>query len=57
MKTALELGVKAETENISIYEAFLQEDLPGDVGDIFKRLMSASENHLSAFRNSLRKYE
>lgn len=57
IKTALELGVNAEIENIAMYEVFLQEDLPADVRDVFERLMSASENHLEAFRNALRRYE
>ena len=56
MKTALELGVHAEIENIAMYEVFLQEDLPADVRDVFERLMAASENHLEAFRRALRRY-
>ena len=56
MKTALELGVHAEIANIAMYEVFLQKELPADVRDIFERLMAASENHLEAFRRSLRRY-
>jgi hypothetical protein len=39
-----------------MYESFLQEDLPGDVRDLFEQLKRASENHLRAFRNNLNRY-
>jgi hypothetical protein len=56
IKTALELGVDAEIENIEMYESFLKNDLPEDVQDIFERLKAASENHLRAFRHALGRY-
>ena len=56
IKTALEIGVQAELDNIAMYEAFLEEDLPEDVRDVFERLMAASKNHLEAFRRGLQRY-
>ena len=47
---ALQLGVKAEIENIAIYKRFLRQDLPNDVKDVFQRLLAGSENHLAAFQ-------
>lgn len=47
---ALQLGVKAEEENIAIYQGFLsQGGLPEEVRAVFERLMAASQNHLAAF--------
>lgn len=45
-------GVTAEIKNISMYQSFLEEDLPDDVKAVFERLMAASENHLKAFQNA-----
>ena len=56
IKTSLELGVNAEIDNIAMYEAFLERELPADVRDVFEQLKRASENHLRAFQNNLRKY-
>ena len=56
LKSALGTGVQAEIENIAMYEAFLKQELPADVRHVFERLKSASENHLRAFKNNLRKY-
>ena len=50
---AYQAGVDAEIFNISMYEAFLKEDLPADVKTVFESLKNASENHLSAFNNQL----
>jgi hypothetical protein len=55
-KTALELGVQAEIDNIAMYERFLTHDLPDDVRIIFERLKKASQNHLGAFKNKLSRY-
>ncbi|MFC1535147.1 DUF2202 domain-containing protein [Thermodesulfobacteriota bacterium] len=55
-KKALETGVRAEIENISMYKKFLEKELPNDVKLVFLRLKDASENHLRAFRNGLRRY-
>lgn len=56
LKAALETGVQAEVDNIAMYESFLERSLPDDVRDVFERLKKASENHLRAFQNNLRKY-
>lgn len=56
IKTALEIGVNAEIENIAMYESFLEKDLPEDVRVVFEKLQAASENHLRAFNNGLRRY-
>ena len=56
LKSSFETGVQAEIDNIAMYESFLAEDLPADVRDLFERLKEASENHLRAFRNNLRRY-
>ena len=42
IKSALGIGVQAEIDNIAMYEAFLQTDLPADVRDVFERLTTAS---------------
>lgn len=57
LKTAFEIGVQAEIDNIAMYESFLARDLPADVRDAFQRLKDASENHLRAFRNGLSRYQ
>ena len=57
LKASFQTGVQAEIDNIAMYEAFLQEELPDDVRDLFERLKQASENHLRAFRNNLKRYE
>ena len=36
-----------------MYEAFLQQDLPQDVQDVFTALRDASQNHLAAFERNL----
>ena len=56
LKSAFETGVKAEIDNIAMYEAFLEHELPDDVRDVFEQLKAASENHLGAFKNNLRKF-
>jgi len=56
LKSSFETGVQAEIDNISMYESFLQSDLPDDVRDLFEQLKRASENHLRAFRNNLNRY-
>lgn len=57
LKTAFQIGVKAEIDNIAMYEKFLTQELPEDVRDVFDRLKRASENHLRAFQNNLKRYE
>lgn len=53
IEEALAIGVQAEIDNIAMYEAFLQHDLPEDVRITFENLQKASESHLSAFENNL----
>lgn len=47
------IGVEAEVYNISLYENYLQQDLPDEVERVFTNLMEASENHLDAFEKAL----
>lgn len=53
LRAAYEAGVQAEVDNIAMYEAFLERELPADVRVLFERLRNASENHLQAFRTNL----
>ena len=57
LEKALEIGVQAEIDNISMYESFLERELPADIRVAFERLKAASENHLRAFRNGLSRYQ
>ena len=51
-----ETEVKAERNNIAMYEAFLkQEGLPEDVKGVFEALKKASESHLQAFQRNVDK--
>ena len=50
-----ETGVQAEIDNIAMYEAFLKQDIPEDVGEVFEALKKASENHLQAFERLVRR--
>lgn len=50
---ALEAGVKAEEDNIAMYENFLMNELPEDISAIFTELRDASVNHLAAFKRKL----
>ena len=46
--------VKAEMDNIALYDNFLeQEDLPDNVEFVFEKLKAASERHLSAYERAL----
>jgi len=47
---ALQIGIKAEVENIAMYERFLKTNLPDDVREVFSRLLAGSKNHLDAFK-------
>ncbi len=51
---AFEIGVKAEIANIEMYERFLKKDLPGDVREVFQRLLAGSKHHLEAFKKGRR---
>ncbi len=50
---AFEAGIHAEIENIAMYEAFLNQELPTNVRNVFNALTRASENHLKAFERGL----
>ena len=52
LSESYEIGVQAELSNIAMYEAFLKEELPGDVRLVFENLKKASENHLTAFQRT-----
>ena len=49
IEEVLALGVEAEIANIALYEAFLSQDLPDDVREVFEQLVDASNHHLAAF--------
>jgi hypothetical protein len=53
IKDAYEAGVKGEIENISMYEKFLDFEIPTDIRNVFTRLKDASLNHLAAFERGL----
>jgi len=57
LKTAFEIGVQAEIDNIKMYKSFLQRTLPDDVRAIFEYLLEASEKHLQAFTRGLSRYK
>ncbi|MBN2625444.1 MAG: DUF2202 domain-containing protein [Spirochaetales bacterium] len=56
LKSSFEVGVEAEILNIAMYEQFLSENLPADIRDVFEKLKRASESHLRAFENGLKRY-
>jgi hypothetical protein len=45
-------GIKAEENNIAMYDKFLKENLPADVKVVFENLKAASEKHLAAFKRA-----
>lgn len=49
IEEALATGVTAEINNIAMYDAFLSQDLPDDIENVFNLLKNASEKHLAAF--------
>lgn len=50
LKQAFNEGVEGEIDNISMYNRFLNLDIPNDVRFVFTQLRDASLNHLEAFR-------
>lgn len=61
LKAAFEAGVKAEVDNIAMYDRFLADPLlrdprNADLRTLFTQLRNASENHLRAFQNQLTRY-
>jgi hypothetical protein len=55
LQDAYKAGVEAEINNITMYEAFLEQDLPYDVNAIFENLKAASERHLQASERGVRR--
>ena len=54
VREALEACIEGEINNIEMYRVFLeQEDVPGDVREVFASLKAASEQHLEAFQRRL----
>ncbi len=61
LKQAFETGVKAEIDNIAMYDSFLASPLLkdpkyADLVALFTNLGRASENHLRAFQNQVARY-
>ncbi|HEX5351353.1 MAG TPA: DUF2202 domain-containing protein [Trichococcus sp.] len=56
VREALENCATGEVDNISMYNKFLEQDIPDDVRATFTALRNASEGHLQSFRKSLEKY-
>lgn len=50
---AFKASVEAEVNNIAMYDAFLQQELPDDVSLVFTELKQASEHHLTAFERGV----
>ena len=55
LNEAYKAGVKAEIDNIDMYEKFLKQDIPQDIKDTFTALRDASKNHLNAFEKNSNK--
>ena len=49
---AVQLAIKLEQDDMALYEAYLQQELPDDVKFVFERLRLASENHLRALERA-----
>ncbi len=49
LEEAYAIGVKAEVDNIALYDKYLDEDLPVIVKRVFTSLQNASENHKATF--------
>lgn len=49
LEEAYAIGVKAEVDNIALYDKYLDEDLPVIVERVFTSLQNASENHKATF--------
>lgn len=55
LEEAYKLGIKAEKENIIMYEKFLAQSLPDDVKLTFTTLKNGAESHLRSFQRNLNK--
>lgn len=53
LQDAYAAGVQAEIDNIALYEAFLEQDVPDDVREVFEFLIRSSESHKAAFERNL----
>lgn len=54
LSESFEVGVKAEIDNIAMYQKFLdQKDIPEDLKLAFETLKKASEKHLKAFERGV----
>jgi len=51
--STFETGVTAEILNISMYDLFLEQNLPDDIRDVFTSLRDASVKHLAAFEKNV----
>jgi len=49
IEEAYTIGVKAEKDNIALYEKYLEKDLPTSVERVFTNLKNASQKHLATF--------
>jgi len=54
---AAKTGVKAEIDNIAMYDIFLAYDLPENIHEVFTALKSGSESHLLAFQKQVDQLE
>ena len=52
---AAQTGVRAEIDNIAMYELFLTYDLPEDIRQVFISLKKGSDSHLLAFQKQVDK--
>lgn len=50
---AAQTGVKAELDNIAMYERFLDYELPDNIRQVFEALKNGSESHLIAFQRQV----
>lgn len=53
LQEAYEAGVQAEIDNIALYKAFLEGDVPDDIKEVFEILIKGSESHKTAFERNL----
>jgi len=49
LEAAYKAGVQAEIDNIALYQAFVEKDIPEDVRQVFEYLIKGSEKHQAAF--------
>lgn len=54
---AAQTGVKAELDNIAMYERFLEYELPDNIRQVFEALKNGSESHLVAFQRQVERLQ